>query len=97
MTVSKLISKDLKSTIMEWVDEIRNSEFVITNEMMFDSFKYSGISSSFDGSEDDMFLGYVDLEKGSETIEIENEEGSDQEDEYIISSSSSDSYKLNFF
>ena len=30
------------------------------------------------------------LRKGNETIEIENEQGSDQQDEYIASSSSSD-------
>ena len=58
--------------------------------MIFSSFKYSGISCSLDASEDDMFRGYEDFGKGSETIEIENEEGSDQEDEYITSSSSSD-------
>ena len=43
-----------------------------------------------DGSEDDMFQGYEDLQKGSETREIENEQVSDQQDEYINSSSSSD-------
>ena len=58
--------------------------------MIFNSFKYSGISYSLDGSEDDMFRGYEDLEKGSEIIKIENEEGSDQEDQYIASRSSSD-------
>ena len=35
-------------------------------------FKYSGISCSLDGSEDDILLGYEDFEKGSETIEIKN-------------------------
>ena len=49
--------------------------------MRFNSFKYSGISCSLDGSEDDMFRDYEDLE-------IEYEEGSDQQDEYRISSSS---------
>ena len=38
-----------------------------------------------DGNEDDMFRGYEDLEKGSETIKIVNKEGSDQEAEYITS------------
>ena len=37
-----------------------------------------------------MFRGYEDLEKGSKIIEKENEQGSDQEDEYINSGSSSD-------
>ena len=37
-----------------------------------------------------MFWGYEDLEYGRETIQIENEKRSDQEDEYLISSSSSD-------
>ena len=46
--------------------------------MIFNSFKYSGISCSLDASEDHMFRGYEDLEKGSQTIEIENEQGSDQ-------------------
>ena len=58
--------------------------------MIFNSFKYSGISCSLNKSEEDMFRGYEDLEKGNENIEIENEEGLDQEDEYITSSSSSD-------
>ena len=49
-----------------------------------------------DGSENDMFREYKYLQKGSETIEIENEQGSNQDD-YIASSSSSDLYKLNFF
>ena len=41
--------------------------------MIFNSFKYSGVSCSSDASEDDMFRCNEDLEKGSETIEIENE------------------------
>ena len=86
-----------KSTIIEWVDEIWNSESVITNEMISNSFKYSGISCSLDASEDDMFRSYEDLERKKETIEIENEQGLDQEDEYITRNSSSDSYKFNFF
>ena len=71
------------------VDDIWNSESVITNEMIFNSFKYSGISCSLDASEEDMFRGYEHLQKGRETIEIDNEERSDQQDEYITSSSSS--------
>ena len=37
-----------------------------------------------------MYRGYEDLEKWSETIEIDNEQGSDQEHEYVASRSSSD-------
>ena len=36
---------------MDWL--IRYSDSVITNEMIFDSFKYSEISNSLDGFEDD--------------------------------------------
>ena len=32
-------------------------------EIIFISFKYSGISSLLDGGEDDMLWGYQDLEK----------------------------------
>ena len=56
-------AKVLKSTIIEWVDEIWNSESVITNEMIFNSFKYLRINCSLDASEDYMFRGYEDLEK----------------------------------
>ena len=42
---------------------IRNWESIITNEMIFNSFKYSGISWSLDACEDDIFRGYEDLEK----------------------------------
>ena len=31
--------------------------------MIFNSFKYSGISNSLDGSEDDQFRGYEDIDK----------------------------------
>ena len=49
-----------------------------------------------DRSDDDMFWGYEDLEKGREIIEIENVEESDQQDEYITRNSSSDLYRYNF-
>ena len=62
-------AKVSKSTIIEWVNKIWNSESVITNKMIFNSFKYSGISCSLDRSENDPFRDYEDLEKGSETIE----------------------------
>ena len=58
--------------------------------MIFNSFKYSGVSCSLDGSEYDMLWGYEDLEKGRKIIEIENVEESDQQDEYITRNSSSD-------
>ena len=54
--------------------------------MIFNSFKYSRISCSLDRSEDGISRGYEDLQKGIETIEINHEEGSDQEDEYVTSS-----------
>ena len=38
-----------------------------------------------DASEDDMLRDYEDLEKGSETIQIEDEQRWDQEEEYITS------------
>ena len=52
------------------------------------SFKYSGISSEIDGREDHQFRGDEDLEKGNDTIELENEEAFDQEDHYVTSSGS---------
>ena len=82
--------QDLKRTIIEWIEEIWNSKSAITNLMIFNSFKYSGISCSLDGSEEDMFQGYEDFENGRETIEIENEEGSDRQDECITCRGSSD-------
>ena len=45
--------KVAKGTIIEWVDKIGFSDSIITNEMIFNSFKFSGISSSLDWSEDD--------------------------------------------
>ena len=57
--------KVAKSTIKEWVDEIWSSDFIITNEIIFNSLKFSGISSSLDGSEDDQFRGYEYLEKAT--------------------------------
>ena len=37
--------KIAKSTIIKWVDEIWYSDSIITNEMIFNSFKFSGISN----------------------------------------------------
>ena len=60
MTVPKLISEGLKKHNNRMVSKIFNSESDITNEIIFNYFKYSGISCSLDGSEDDMFRGYED-------------------------------------
>ena len=46
---------------MDWL--IRYSDSVITNEMIFDFFKYSEISNSLDGFEDGQFRGCEGLEK----------------------------------
>ena len=80
--------KVAKSTFIKWVDEIWYSDSIITNEMIFNSFKFSGISSSLDGSEDDEFRGYEHLEKGNEIVELENDEALDQDDDYVTSSES---------
>ena len=77
--------KVTKSTIIEWVDEIWCSDFIITNEMILNSFNFSGISSSLDGREDDQFRGYEHLEKGNEIVELENDEALDQDDDYVTS------------
>ena len=45
-------TKVSKSVIEERIDESWYSGSVIANEMIFSSFKYSGISNSLDGSED---------------------------------------------
>ena len=44
--------KRIKSAIIEWIDESWYSDCVITNEMISNSFKYSGINNSLDGGED---------------------------------------------
>ena len=45
---------------------------IITNEIILNSFKYAGICSELEGSEDLQFTSYEDLEKGNETIQLEN-------------------------
>ena len=40
-----------KSTTIEWIDELSYSDFIITNENKFNTFKHSGSSNSLDGSE----------------------------------------------
>ena len=80
--------KVAKSTIIELVDEIWYSDSIIANEMIFNSFKFSGISSSLDGSEDDQFRGYEHLEKGNKIVELENDEALDQNDDYVTSNES---------
>ena len=42
--------------------------------MILNSFKYSGISNSLNGSEDYQFRGNEDIDKGSKIIQIENDE-----------------------
>ena len=42
---------------------IRYSDSVIINGMVFNSFWYSGISNSLDGSKDDQFKGYEDIKR----------------------------------
>ena len=56
--------------------------------MSLNSFKYAGINSSLDESEDDQFWGDKDLEKENETIELKNEEALDREDDYVTNSGS---------
>ena len=51
-----------KRTIFKWVDEFWYSDSVITNKMMLNSFKYSGINNLLDVSEDDKFRGYEDID-----------------------------------
>ena len=46
-----------KSVILEWIDELWHSDSAITNEIIFNSFKYSRISNSLDESEVDQFRG----------------------------------------
>ena len=40
--------------------------------MIFNSFKYSGISNSLNGNEDDQFRGYEDIVRGNEITKIGN-------------------------
>ena len=46
--------KASKSKIIKWAEKIWNSDSLITNQMIFNSFKYSGISSSLEGIEDEI-------------------------------------------
>ena len=41
---------------------------------MFNCFRYSWINSSLDGSEDDQFSGYENIEKINKIIKIKNDE-----------------------
>ena len=50
-----------KSSIIEQIDELWYSDSAIANEIIFNSFKYSVISNSLDGSEDYQFRGYKDI------------------------------------
>ena len=57
-------------------------------KVLFNSFKYSGISCLLDGNEDDMFRGYEDEE--TEVKQQKLRMNKDQEHEYITSISSTD-------
>ena len=65
--------------------EIWYPDYVMTNEIILNSFKYADISSELDGSQDNEFRGFENLEKENETILLENEESLDQKDDYEIS------------
>ena len=52
-----------KSAIIKWIHESWYSDFVLTNEIVFNTFKYSRIINSLDWSEDDQFKGYEDIIK----------------------------------
>ena len=52
-----------KSATIEWIDELWYPDSVITNETIFNPFKYYGVSNSLNGSEDGKFRGYKDIEK----------------------------------
>ena len=64
------------------------SNFAITNTIIFNSFKYSSISNSSDGSEDDNFRVYEDREKGNEINQFENNVKLYLDDDYETSSES---------
>ena len=57
--------KAAKNTIIEWVDENWYSDFIITNDIILNSFQFAGISSELGGSGDHQFRDYEDLEKGT--------------------------------
>ena len=56
--------------------------------------KYAGIRGELDGSKDHQFRGNEDLEKGNETIKLENESALDKEDHYETSNGSEKIIKL---
>ena len=41
--------------IITWVDKVWNDSDLITNTIIFNSFKYCRITNKLDGSEDDLF------------------------------------------
>ena len=53
-------SKVAKNTTIEWVDEVWYSDSIITNQIILNSFIYSGISSELNGSENHQFRDYED-------------------------------------
>ena len=66
--------KGSKSAIIKWIDRLKYSDFVKVNEIIFNSFKYSGISNSLNGGEDGQFRGCKDIEKRNDIIQIENDD-----------------------
>ena len=54
--------KSIKETNHKIAYELWYSDSVIFSEIIFNSFKYSGISNSFDGGEEDQFREYSDKE-----------------------------------
>ena len=57
-TVTLGHAKTAMNTILEWIYEIWFSDSIITNQMILNSFKYTGINSQLDGNEDHQFRGY---------------------------------------
>ena len=52
-----------KSATIILIYELWYSDSVITNETIFNPFKYSWINNSLDGSEDDQFRRYEDIKR----------------------------------
>ena len=52
-TVNIYHGKDAKKNIFEWVDKIWYSDSIISNDMILNSFRYAGISSELEESQDD--------------------------------------------
>ena len=74
-----------KNAIVEWIDELWYLDSVVANKMIFNSFKYSGISNLLDDCEDDEFRWNEHLEKWNEIIHIENDDELYLDDDYVTS------------